>query len=237
MNKSRNKTKVFFALFVILVCSMGSTSAAVLTFRFTGAVTFVGGTPFGLSPSIGQQVQGSFTYDTSLPAAFDTGSVAGYIQPLPSGMSLLISSVTLQSQGNASLQVLNNAFGVDNLNGFFVPISVGGVSQSNSSSISFSLSDFSQTAFSSTALPLSLNVASFSQRGGSVFDAASGGILNFSIDSLLPMFSGTPGFSNCHGQSVASLAQQYGGLSAAVKALEFPSVEALQDAIRVFCRV
>jgi hypothetical protein len=235
MNNSKNKTGLFSALFVVFVCSIGSASAAVLTFRFTGAVTFVGGIPFGLSPSIGQQVRGSFTYDTSLPPAFDTGSVAGYIQPLPSGMSVVISSVTLQSQGNASLQVLNNAFGVDNFNGFFTPISVGGVLQSNSSSISFGLTDFSQTALSSTALPLSLNVASFSQRQGNVFDAASGGILSFSIDSLTVGFAGTPGFSNCHGQSVAPLAQQYGGLDAAAKALGYPSVKELQDAIRAFC--
>ena len=236
MNKSKNKTRLFSALFIILVCGIGSASAAVLTFRFTGSVTFVGGTPFGLSPSVGQQVQGSFTYDTSLPPAFDTGSVAGYIQPPPSGMSVVISGVTLQSQGNASLQVLNNAFGVDNINGFFIPISVGGVLQSNASYILFSLTDFSQTALSSTALPLSLNVASFGQRQGSVFDAGSGGILNFSIDSLTAGFAGTPGFSNCHGQSVAALAQQYGGLDAAAKALAYPSVQALQDAIRAFCR-
>jgi hypothetical protein len=46
------------------------------------------------------------------------------------------------------------------------------------------LSDFTQTAFSSTALPSSLNVASFTQRIGSAFDQASGGSLNFSIDTL-----------------------------------------------------
>ena len=52
-----------------------------------------------------------------------------------------------------------------------------------------------------------------------------------------PMFAGIPGFSNCHGQSVASLAQQYRGLATAAKTLGYPSVNALQDAIRAFCRV
>jgi len=61
--------------------------------------------------------------------------------------------------------------------------------------------------------------------------------VSFSIDSLTAMFSGTPGFSNCHGQSVAPLAQQYGGLDAAAKALGYPSVQALQDAIRAFCQI
>jgi hypothetical protein len=43
------------------------------------------------------------------------------------------------------------------------------------------LTDFSQTALSSTALPLSLNAESFGQRIGSVFDATSGGSFGFSI--------------------------------------------------------
>ena len=161
MYKSKNKTRLFSALFIILVCGVGSASAAVLTFRFTGTVTFVGGTPFGLSPSIGQQVQGSFTYDTSLPPAFDTGSVAGYIQPPPSGMSVVISDVTFRSQGDASLAVINSP-GFDVFNGFFIPISAGGVLQPSPSNKVFQLGDFSGTALSSTALPLSLNAASFS---------------------------------------------------------------------------
>ena len=50
-----------------------------------------------------------------------------------------------------------------------------------------------------------------------------------------PGFAGTPGKPNCHGQSVSALAQQFGGLDAAATALGFPSVQALQDAIREFC--
>jgi len=49
------------------------------------------------------------------------------------------------------------------------------------------------------------------------------------------VFAGTPGQANCHGESVSALAQQFGGLSATAAALEFPSVKALQDAIRAFC--
>jgi hypothetical protein len=48
-------------------------------------------------------------------------------------------------------------------------------------------------------------------------------------------FAGTPGFSNCHGKSVAALAQQYGDLTAAAAALGLPSVPALQAAIKTFC--
>jgi len=49
------------------------------------------------------------------------------------------------------------------------------------------------------------------------------------------IFAGTPGYSNCHGQSVAALAAQYGGMYAASAALGFPSVSALQTAITAFC--
>jgi hypothetical protein len=180
-----NKAKLcnVLAVFLFLVCAFGSAHAAVVTQTFTGSITSISGTLFGLSPSIGDQVQGTITYDTSQPPAFDTGEVAGYIQVPPSGMSVVISGVTLQSQNYNSFQVINNAFGpVDNINGFFTPISVDGVLQSGFSSINFSLTDFTLSALSSTALPPSLNIANFSQRSGSAFDAESGGFLSFAID-------------------------------------------------------
>jgi hypothetical protein len=48
-------------------------------------------------------------------------------------------------------------------------------------------------------------------------------------------FAGQPGAPNCHGKSVSALSNQYGGLDAAAAALGYPSVKALQDAIRAFC--
>ena len=53
----------------------------------------------------------------------------------------------------------------------------------------------------------------------------------------VPTFAGTPGFSNCQGQSVAALFTQFGSLNAAAAALGFSSVHALQTAIRTFCQV
>jgi hypothetical protein len=49
-------------------------------------------------------------------------------------------------------------------------------------------------------------------------------------------FAGEPGAANCQGVSVSALANQYGSLAAAASALGFPSVRALQDAIKAFCR-
>ena len=53
----------------------------------------------------------------------------------------------------------------------------------------------------------------------------------------LPNFAGTPGSSNCQGQSVAALAKQFGGIDAAAAALGYTSVKSLQNAIKAFCRM
>ena len=64
----------------------------------------------------------------------------------------------------------------------------------------------------------------------------SGGCAGFAIgEPVVGGFPGTPGQANCHGQSVSALAQRYGGLDAAAATLGFPSVQALQDAIKAFC--
>jgi hypothetical protein len=51
-----------------------------------------------------------------------------------------------------------------------------------------------------------------------------------------PVFAGTPGKANCHGQSVSALAQQYGGLNGAAAALGYADVSALQNAIMAVLR-
>ena len=51
-----------------------------------------------------------------------------------------------------------------------------------------------------------------------------------------PRFAGKPGTANCHGRSVAALAQQYGKLNAAATTLGYSDESELQNAIRTFCR-
>ena len=58
---------------------------------------------------------------------------------------------------------------------------------------------------------------------------------NFSIVAVTPTFAGTPGQAKCFSDSVSALTKQYGGLMAAASALGFPSVQALQSAIRAYC--
>jgi hypothetical protein len=49
------------------------------------------------------------------------------------------------------------------------------------------------------------------------------------------IFAGKPGFTNCPGQSTAAITKQYGRLAAGAKALSFPDVQSLLDAIQAFC--
>jgi hypothetical protein len=55
------------------------------------------------------------------------------------------------------------------------------------------------------------------------------------INLVSPVFAGTPGKPNCHGQSVSALARQFGGLNGAAEALGYASVDALQNAIMQYC--
>jgi hypothetical protein len=49
------------------------------------------------------------------------------------------------------------------------------------------------------------------------------------------IFAGTPGYTNCPGQSTAAIAKQYHSLAAGAKALSFPDVQSMLDAIQQFC--
>src|SRR5262249_36239243 len=68
------------------------------------------------------------------------------------------------------------------------------------------------------------------------FQTTFGGVVDAFVAKIAAFtFAGTPGAPNCHGESVSALARQFGSLDAAASALGFPSVQALQDAIREFC--
>lgn len=64
-----------------------------------------------------------------------------------------------------------------------------------------------------------------------------GTVFELSGSGFIPpvMFSGVPGSANCKGASSASLAQTYGGMSAAAGALGYGSVVDLQTAIAGYC--
>jgi hypothetical protein len=66
---------------------------------------------------------------------------------------------------------------------------------------------------------------------GSQFGFATGGPVAVRVIG----FAGTPGSSQCHGQSVSTLAHKYGGMAKAAIALKYASVAALQADITLFC--
>jgi hypothetical protein len=49
------------------------------------------------------------------------------------------------------------------------------------------------------------------------------------------IFAGKPGFTNCPGQSTAAITKKYHSLAAGAKALSFPDVQSMLDAIQQFC--
>jgi uncharacterized repeat protein (TIGR03803 family) len=71
--------------------------------------------------------------------------------------------------------------------------------------------------------------------GGALYGVGSAFEITASGFVVAPVFAGTPGKANCHGQSISALAKQYGGLNNAAAALGYPSVSALQDAILAHC--
>lgn len=59
--------------------------------------------------------------------------------------------------------------------------------------------------------------------------------MTFSLSGASLVTAGVPGQDDCHGVTLAGLANQFGSASAAASALGFPSVTAMQEAFRSFC--
>lgn len=218
MKKLKNTMGYFLGGLLLLAGTAGSAQAdsKYVTYNFTGTTTFVSGIPFGLSPAIGAPVKGSFTYDVNQSPTSSTGTAAFYnyqLPPISMSVSVIISGVpvTFQSQDPSNtgtsmhqFSVLNETgVGVDQFLGRFLPISVNGVLQNNFSDIGFRLTDFTQRALSSTALPLLCEEIIDANNNkkpryeffrteadlrnvmtGAVGDAANGGLLRFSIDTI-----------------------------------------------------
>ena len=48
--------------------------------------------------------------------------------------------------------------------------------------------------------------------------------------------AGTPGKANCHGQTISALAHEFGGIRGAASTFGSSSVEAVQNAVVLFCQ-
>jgi len=68
-----------------------------------------------------------------------------------------------------------------------------------------------------------------SDGSGSVFEITGSGFVSPG------QFAGTPGSTNCNGDSVSTLAHTYGGAAHAAQALGYASVGALKSAVANYC--
>jgi hypothetical protein len=59
--------------------------------------------------------------------------------------------------------------------------------------------------------------------------------MSFSLTGETVPVTGTPAQPNCHGQTIAALANQFGSIDAATSALGFSSASALHDGFELFC--
>jgi len=60
--------------------------------------------------------------------------------------------------------------------------------------------------------------------------------MTFSLAGETVPEAGTPGVANCHGKTMAALAQEFGSIYSAASSLGFSSVQALQDGFTLFCK-
>ena len=60
--------------------------------------------------------------------------------------------------------------------------------------------------------------------------------MTFSLAGNTVPGAGISGEPNCHGETVSALANQFGGINAAASTMGFPSVDALQDSFKEFCK-
>jgi hypothetical protein len=59
--------------------------------------------------------------------------------------------------------------------------------------------------------------------------------MTFSLTGETVPEAGTPGQANCHGKTISALTQEFGSTYTAASTLGFSSVQALQDAFKLFC--
>jgi hypothetical protein len=169
-----------------LLFAAGRGDATTLTFNFTGTVLSNDFNPFGITDLTGTPVTGSFSYDSGT-ADTDADPTTGlYLQQNLTFNFAFASGATVTNDGDFIVLVFNDRPGVgDGLQvGSEHPALVNGVLES-SASAALLLADLTQTAFSTDALPTTLDLADFAFRRGSLVDADREGVgINFGINTL-----------------------------------------------------
>lgn len=173
-----------FLLAGFLIGSVGLVAAPITTYRFIGTVSSVG-TNLGSTVAVGNAYQADFTYDEAVAPQLSTPNFSIYrstfteIRIATSGGPLTWNfSTPLSNNSNHSFTVDNNNLGRDAIN--FGPgaglLSGPTLNSKFSSSVTFTLSDPSQTAFANANRPSSLNPSSFATK-----------VLSMTFDGNIPI--------------------------------------------------
>jgi hypothetical protein len=231
------------ALLLLGKVEVSHAASSLITYTFEGAVTYVS-PELAAAFSLGNTIHGQLTIDSGTVGT-EPAPGLGYYADAVKSFSVVINGNTYSLQGSF-IQVFDNWSGDPGLYQYDFGMYATGPGVANYVPRLFQIglaSISTPPAITSISLPgQALNQTNFAGNFDFNFGNPVSGP-NFAVDGNLssfapvPTFAGTPGYSNCHGQSVAALAQQDGGLRAAAQALGYTSVKALQDAITAFCHV
>lgn len=177
----------------------------VITFDFTGEVTYIDGTPYGITASLLDPVSGYFSYNATAPILSNSETHAVYCLFIPSicldkfgdGYEIIIGDhvismepdILLGHNPEHSVAIENDHITRnDTLSiGMFDGVVTDGVYASGN--VDITLSDSTSTVFSDLSLPTALNLDDFDVSEGYLQDPAfplpdRGGNLQFTITSL-----------------------------------------------------
>lgn len=177
------------ALMIGMVWSTGVARAGIVTYDFLGRVNLVFGNRFnGVSPSLGDVVAGSFSYDTSVVGTTvpNHPGALSYAEARPSFFSITLDGGTFRSVNSYDVRIENNnpydAITLEDDS----PLMNGAPPIPGYSSIYFQLVDGTASVFADRSLPAALDLANFNGQFCEI-TTVSGGVFSgvtFTVDSL-----------------------------------------------------
>jgi hypothetical protein len=172
-----------------IVWSTGVARAGIVSYGFVGKVNLVFGNPFnGVSPSLGDVVTGSFSYDTSVvgtTTANHPGALS-YAETQPRFFSITLDGGTFQSVSSYDARIENNnpydAITLED----DAPLMNGAAPILGSSSIYFQLADSTGSVFADRSLPRTLDLAKFTSQFSEITTVSDGVYsgVTFTVDGL-----------------------------------------------------
>jgi len=215
----------------ILICASGavidSAMAQVFRVQLTGTFTSAEESPPLIAP--GTPFVASFLVNTNAAPVLhqnDQGlSLTGYADAAISGLSVTAGGVTF-TQANISDSVA--IAGAPGAAVFFSQ----DLSNGATPSITMALANGDgRLEIGEIGCGSTCQFSNWLEFEGFASEAFDTGIVSAQVTG----FAGTPGAPGCHDQSVSALAKQFRSIKAAAAALAYPSVQALQDDITMFC--